>query len=76
MWNYNTSSSNSVLINKVIQIRDFIISKEPCKYTSMKLGKTMREKKVKSAKASKKKRKKRDKDLQILQERHGSAMEN
>jgi len=28
MWNYNTSSSDSVLIKKIIQIRDFIISKE------------------------------------------------
>ncbi|KAH1220640.1 putative ribonuclease H protein [Glycine max] len=28
VWNYNTSSSDSVLIKKIIQIRDFIISKE------------------------------------------------
>ena len=28
MWNYNSSSSDSVLIKKIIQIRDFIISKE------------------------------------------------
>ncbi|XP_028220490.1 uncharacterized protein LOC114402187 [Glycine soja] len=28
VWNYNTFSSNSVLIKKIIQIRDFIISKE------------------------------------------------
>ena len=28
VWNYNTSSSYSFLIKKIIQIRDFIISKE------------------------------------------------
>ena len=28
MWNYNISSSDSVFIKKIIQIRDFIISKE------------------------------------------------
>jgi len=28
VWNYNISSSNSVLIKKIIQIRNFIISKE------------------------------------------------
>ena len=28
VWNYNTFSSDSVLIKKIIQIRDFIISKE------------------------------------------------
>ncbi|KAL5185111.1 hypothetical protein HKD37_17G048683 [Glycine soja] len=28
VWNYNTSSSDSALIKKIIQIRDFIISKE------------------------------------------------
>ncbi|RZB61726.1 Protein YLS3 [Glycine soja] len=28
VWNYNTYSSDSVLIKKIIQIRDFIISKE------------------------------------------------
>ena len=28
VWNYNSSSSDSVLIKKIIQIRDFILSKE------------------------------------------------
>ena len=28
MWNYNTFSLDSVLIKKIIQIRNFIISKE------------------------------------------------